>query len=218
MSDLARRPFPWAASLLALLAVSIAGYAIVVYLTGHPLDSGFLQGKKAYQSFQATPTWTFALVVHAAGGSLALIVGALQWLRLRSLRSFHRALGLGYAVSIAAAGLAGLVMAPVAMGGWVAVAGFLLLDLAWLGTTARAAFLGMSLGRPGVDVAAHRSLHRAWMIRSYALTAAAITLRLWIPLLTLGLDFLTAYTIISWLCWVPNLVVAELLLRRQPNR
>lgn len=215
MSDLSRRPFPWAASLLAVLAVSIAGYAIVVYLTGRPLESGFLQGKVAFQSFQATPTWTLALVFHAAGGSLALVSGALQWLRLKSLRRFHRPLGMIYAVSIAVAGLAGLVMAPVAMGGWVSVAGFFALDLAWLGATARAAFLGWSLGRTGVDAAVVRGLHRAWMIRSYALTAAAITLRLWMPILALtGLGFLPAYVIISWLCWVPNLVVAEVLVRR----
>jgi len=212
------RTFPWGASLLALLAFSIAGYAVAVYLTGRPLASGFLQGKGAYQGFQPTPTWTLALVLHAAGGSLALVTGALQWLRLKALRGLHPALGLTYALSILVAGLAGLVMAPVAMGGWVSALGFLALDVAWLGTTARAAALGWQLGRPGADRVALRARHRAWMVRSYALTAAAITLRLWMPLLALaGLEFVSAYVIIAWLCWVPNLVVAEILVRRSPS-
>lgn len=216
MPDPSRRAFPWGASTLALFAFSIAAYAVASYLTGNPLASGFFQGKKAYQDFDASPAWTLALVLHAGAGSLALVTGALQWLRLKSLRGLHRSLGAGYALSIAVAGSAGLVMAPVAMGGWVSVVGFLLLDLVWLGTTARATFLGWSLGRPGVDAPLVRVRHRAWMIRSFALTAAAITLRLWIPILALvGLEFLSAYVIISWLCWVPNLLVAEALVRRK---
>jgi Predicted membrane protein (DUF2306) len=54
------------------------------------------------------------------------------------------------------------------------------------------------------------------MIRSFALTAAAITLRIYLPLLPLtGLSFSTSYRIIAWACWVPNLFVAEWILRYQ---
>jgi hypothetical protein len=57
------------------------------------------------------------------------------------------------------------------------------------------------------------------MIRSYALTLAAVTLRLWLPLSQVaGIDFMTAYVAIAWLCWVPNLLVAEWFLRRRPRR
>jgi uncharacterized membrane protein YozB (DUF420 family) len=60
--------------------------------------------------------------------------------------------------------------------------------------------------------------HRAWMIRSYALTLAAVTLRLYLPVVLLsGVDFPFAYRAISFLCWVPNLVLAEVYLRaRRP--
>jgi hypothetical protein len=58
--------------------------------------------------------------------------------------------------------------------------------------------------------------HRAWMIRSFALTFAAVTLRLYLPLAAvLSLDFVDAYRAISFLAWVPNLVVVELYLRRR---
>jgi len=37
----------------------------------------------------------------------------------------------------------------------------------------------------------------------------AVTLRLWLPLLTIALGaFIPAYRIVAWLCWVPNMVFA----------
>jgi hypothetical protein len=51
------------------------------------------------------------------------------------------------------------------------------------------------------------------MIRSYALTFAAVTLRIWLPLgQVLHFDFVEAYRVIAWLCWVPNLLAAEWIL------
>ena len=56
--------------------------------------------------------------------------------------------------------------------------------------------------------------HRAWMIRSFALTLAAVTLRLYLPVASLmSIPFDDAYRAISFLAWVPNLLVAELYLR-----
>jgi hypothetical protein len=52
------------------------------------------------------------------------------------------------------------------------------------------------------------------MIRSFALTFAAVTLRIYLPLsLAAGLDYADSYPVIAWLCWVPNLLVAQLLVR-----
>jgi hypothetical protein len=42
-----------------------------------------------------------------------------------------------------------------------------------------------------------------------------VTLRLYLPLSgLLGLPFETRYRVIAWMCWVPNLLVAELLVRQ----
>ncbi|MFD0890733.1 DUF2306 domain-containing protein, partial [Streptosporangium algeriense] len=69
------------------------------------------------------------------------------------------------------------------------------------------------------DVAAHRR----WATRAFALTYAAVTLRAWplvlVPLQTaFGVDEVTAfdrsYLADSFLSWVPNLLVAEAVLRR----
>jgi predicted membrane protein DUF2306 len=67
--------------------------------------------------------------------------------------------------------------------------------------------------------------HRAWMMRNFALTYAAVTLRLWLGLL-IGLQaipgdfdfesaFANAYGVVPFLAWLPNLVVAEWLIRRR---
>jgi uncharacterized membrane protein len=54
--------------------------------------------------------------------------------------------------------------------------------------------------------------HRRWMIRNYSLTFAAVTLRLWLPILMgFGNEFPEAYATVAWLSWVPNLIVAEII-------
>ena len=84
--------------------------------------------------------------------------------------------------------------------------GFAALGVAWIGATS-AAWLRIRQG----DVAGHR----AWMTRSFLLTLAAVTLRLYLPLAgLLGLPFDTSYALVSWMCWVPNLVLAEVIVRR----
>jgi hypothetical protein len=52
------------------------------------------------------------------------------------------------------------------------------------------------------------------MIRSFALTLAVVTLRIYLPIgVTLNNgEFTLPYTIISWACWVPNLIAAEIFL------
>ena len=53
------------------------------------------------------------------------------------------------------------------------------------------------------------------MVRNFALTFAAVTLRLWLPAsIVAGFPFELAYPVIAWLCWLPNLVAAELLFNR----
>jgi hypothetical protein len=52
-------------------------------------------------------------------------------------------------------------------------------------------------------------LHRAWMIRNFALTTAAVTLRIYLPVSMLaGIPFGIAYPVVAWLCWLPNLFAA----------
>jgi uncharacterized membrane protein YozB (DUF420 family) len=57
--------------------------------------------------------------------------------------------------------------------------------------------------------------HRQWILRSFALTLAAITLRIYVFLGSWSFDLEqpTSYATIAWLSWVPNLIICELYLR-----
>ena len=98
---------------------------------------------------------------------------------------------------------------PSANWGLVTHFGFGFMAIFWVATTLNA-YRHIRRG----DVVAHR----AWMLRSYALTLAAVTLRLYLPLSQIAaIEFEAAYKAISWLCWVPNLLVVEwFILARNP--
>ncbi len=152
--------------------------------------------------------WKLSFYLHISGALVALAVGSVQfwpWLRKRHLK-LHKVLGKLYALGIAIAAPAGLYMAVFARGGIFAQIGFVCMDLAWIYTTYR--------GVHAIIVEKNVAVHRDWITRSYAVTFAAVTLRLWVPVLSLGLG-MTETEVLSltpWLSWVPNLIVAELIL------
>ncbi len=121
-------------------------------------------------------------------------------------------------VAILIAAVAGLFLLPFNSAGAVGVAGFGLLAALW----GLFAILGFRTIRRR-DIAQHR----AWMTRAFALTYAAVMLRVWLPLLMVlhiaaGVDpdtaFTAAYVYVPFLAWVPNLVAAELIIRRSRRR
>ena len=152
-----------------------------------------------------------AFYAHVGLAPIALALVPFQlWRGLRDRhRPVHRLLGRLYGAAVMLSGLGGLWLALTTTSGPVASSGFALLAVLWLATTA----IGIQSAMSG-DLARHR----VWMIRSIALTLAAVTLRIYLPLSMLtGMDFDTAYAAIAWLCWVPNLLVAEYLVGRRPS-
>lgn len=148
------------------------------------------------------------LVVHVAGAATALLVSPLQLMPAirRGRPALHRWLGRIYVVGCTVGGIAGLPLAWGSAAGPIASAGFGSLALGWLATT----LVGWRAG-------AQRRLveHRSWMVRSFSLTYAAVTLRLYLAILpALPIAFVSGYRAVAFLCWVPNLLVAELWLRR----
>jgi hypothetical protein len=66
-----------------------------------------------------------------------------------------------------------------------------------------------------MNVTGKVQLHRRWMLRNYALTFAAATLRIELPLLIIsGVTFPVAYTLVAWISWMSNWLVVEGWLRR----
>jgi uncharacterized membrane protein len=149
-----------------------------------------------------------AVIVHASSASLALLFGPWQFLagfRKRSLMA-HRLVGYVYIAAVIVGWLSSLFLIKHADYGIVSSGGFLFLGLAWIFTTLMGLF---------TVIRKRVASHRQWMIRSYALTTSAITLRLYLLIsVGMGLDFSIAYPAIAWLCWIPNWLVAELLFLR----
>jgi uncharacterized membrane protein len=213
-------PVSWTA--VTLISLAITGYFVGQYAAGS-LDVLSERGVGLATTYANRPfPVQTAFYVHIVSAGLALAVGPFQFakaIRVR-YRAVHRWIGRTYAVSIAFASVSGLVMAAFNSAGFVGFFGFGTLSVLWAWTTWR----GYRAIRER-DVASHQ----AWMIRSFALTFAAPTLRLWLGVLILfqvvvgtgGADvevdqlMANAYAAVPFLCWLPNIVVAEIMIRRR---
>lgn len=146
--------------------------------------------------------WNLAFHTHIIWGGIALLTGWSQFVGRWRVHypHLHRRLGKLYVVAVSISGLAALYIGIFATGGWVPSAGFIGLGLAWLGTTL-AAWSHIRKKRI--------AKHRVMMIYSYAACLAAVTLRIYLPILVhFTGSFEKAYPVVAWLCWVPNLVAA----------
>lgn len=162
-----------------------------------------------------------ALVVHVLTAATALLLGVLQLVpRIRARRTLHRRVGRTFLVAgVVAFGLTGIPLALTTPNGDVTRYGIMVPAIGWLVCAA----LGWTAIRAG-----RLADHRAWMIRTYALTFFAITTRMLVPLLiAVQMPFqehrsadvvrqLVTSTIPygQWLGWVIDLVVAQYVIHR----
>lgn len=211
-----RKYLPW--GLMAFFAIGVSLVAVAPYTTFN--SDNFNSATARYAT--APDLQYVGLFVHAFSGGLALIVGPFQFLKgLRDRRpTLHRWLGRVYLFGILFGGLSALVIAPGIVSGLVGEVGLVSLAVLWL-WTGYMAYASIRAGRV--------EAHRRWMTRNFALTLAAVTLRLWIGILIAtqvpvletkyGGDFdalfVEIYRVVMWLAWVPNLIVAEMLISRR---
>ena len=211
-----KKKFPW--GLMAFLAIGVAIAAIAPYATFNPANFN-----NATARFATESTLRYAgLFVHAFSGGIALILGPFQFLsRLRQRRpNLHRWMGRIYLLGILFGGLSAFLIAPGMISGLVGEFGLITLAILWLWT----GFMAYTNIRAG-----NVEIHREWMIRNYALTFAAATLRLWLgTLIGTQLPFLETryagdfdalfvevYRVVMWISWVPNLIIAEMIVQRR---
>ncbi len=203
-----RSAFWW----MLLSALAIAVFAPLPYALNSLADLSSDGAPLAANYVERSAVIRFFFYLHIGFGGLALLLSPLQFasrLRIRAPQ-VHRVIGRIILVSIALAGVGGLVLAPHSVAGPVGTVGFGLLAVLWVAFAATA-FRAIRIRDIGT--------HQRWMIRTFALTYAAVTLRLWLfVLMTIqialaGVDpqtaFERAYLIVPFLAWVPNVLVAE---------
>lgn len=193
--------FGWV--VMTLMALYLSAVTLVYF--SFRSDVYFLLAKKAVVDFLP---WRVAFYIHITGGLIALAVGPFQFLekfRARHMK-LHRQLGKIYVAAILVlGGPAGFFMAFFANGGPWADVGFMVMAFLWVGTT----WLGLR------DIMRKDLMgHIRWMIRSYAMCFAAVTLRILTPTLSLVFHMKIAYILIlvAWLSWMINLVFAQLII------
>lgn len=170
-------------------------------------DIAFLRIK---QDVINIPFYKLAFFTHVYTAIFVLPAGFTQfsvYLR-RKLPVLHKYTGWLYAaVVILLAGPSGLYMGIYANGGLISQASFILLAALWIWFTAVAVLKA---------VQGDYKTHREFLIRSFALTLSAITLRAWKYLLVFLFEPrpMDVYQIVAWLGWIPNLIIAELIIRK----
>jgi len=160
-------------------------------------------------------SWRTTFYIHIISAMIVLIIAPFQFikkLRNKYLKS-HRRIGKVYAYGVVAlAAPSGFFMAFYAEGGLWSTLAFIVMSFLWIFTTVMA-----------VMYARKKKIieHKKWMIRSVALTFAAVTLRLLVPLFSSYLMLEDNFVIVStaWLSWMINLAIAEsLILWTLPNK
>lgn len=189
----------------AFLGVGVGLYPLLYFFLDRQF--GLLASKS--EELLADVFWNIGFYGHILLGGLALMIGWVQFskkMRSRNL-NLHRNLGKVYVIAAIISGICGIFIAFNATGGVITMLGFIGLGLVWLYTTLNAYF---AIRKGDIQ------LHQGMMVYSYAACFAAVTLRIWLPLLTIAFgDFTTAYRIVAWLCWVPNIIFAYFWVKRR---
>ncbi|MDF3025734.1 MAG: hypothetical protein K0S23_41 [Fluviicola sp.] len=155
--------------------------------------------------------WRYSFYIHVFSSILIITSGLFQFSKtiLNKYARIHRISGAVYLLAtLLISGPAALVMSFYANGGYPAQASFVILSVLWLGST----FLAYYFVRKK-----NYEAHGKWMVRSYALTLSAVSLRLYSYLFNvfhLTMNPVDLYILLSWMSWLPNLFIAEILIKR----
>jgi hypothetical protein len=186
------------------VALGLAGVVAIIFFSAAALPY-FLSSTYGPPEYAPRRGW---LLLHIAGGAVALFTGPLQlWLGLADRgMAWHRRMGKIYMAAVAVGAIGAFYLSIHTDFGWVFGAGLFGLATAWVLTT------GLAL------VAIKRMLidqHKEWMIRSYVVTFAFVVFRMIFPALQaakIGTPF-EELAVASWACWTIPLLVTEVVLQ-----
>ena len=204
-----RRSITYGLKVLLILILAFFSYLMLrlsLPYTAMRSDVDFLQTK---QNVYHIDYWRTSFYVHVFTSIFVLIAGLTQfntYLQKKQKR-VHRFMGYLYVLLVVfITGPAAFMMGWHANGGLPARTSFTLLAFLWVVFTVFAWWYATQ----------KRFLqHRAFMIRSYALTLSAITLRIYtfsFAWFNVHAKPVEIYVTTAWLSWVPNLIIAEMII------
>ena len=172
-------------------------------------DVAFLQIKQTEVS--SIKSYLPIFYVHVYSAIFVLLAGITQFNSKiqTSCKRLHKVSGYFYSgVVLFLAAPSGIFIGCFANGGLIAKISFVLLGALWFYFTLKAIILILK-----GDVINHKK----YVWRSFALACSAITLRLWKVILVYLFHPapMDVYQIIAWLGWIPNLLIAEWLIKRR---
>lgn len=182
--------------------------AISLQYIPYNTDVAFLRIK---QDVIDVPFYKLAFFTHVYTAVFVLPAGFTQfstYLR-KKFPLVHKYTGWVYAIVVVClAGPGGFYMGLYANGGVTSQVSFCLLAVLWI------YFTGTAIAKV---IKGDIKSHRAFLIRSFALTLSAITLRAWKYLLVFLFQPrpMDVYEIVAWLGWIPNLIIAEIIIRKR---
>lgn len=174
-------------------------------------DVAFLQIKQT--EVESIKLYLPIFYLHVYSAIFVLLAGFTQFSKtlLNKHPKLHRKLGYIYvAMVLLFAAPSGLFIGLFANGGPTAKAAFGILAILWFWFTLKAMLLAKQQ---------RFKAHRHFMLRSFALTCSAITLRLWKVVLVYLFQPapMDVYQIIAWLGWIPNLLLAEWFIKKDKS-
>ena len=194
--------------LIAITATLVGLYPFIYFFIDRKF--GLLQSKT--DALLNNILWNAGFYVHIIFGGIALLIGWTQFGKKRRNKNLklHRQIGKVYVVTALLSAFTSIYIGLYATGGIVAALGFITLGIIWFITTLKA-YTEIKNG----NIVKHQKM----MIYSYAACFSAVTLRIYLPLLVMYFhEFTKAYIIVSWLCWVPNIMFAFFLVKQIPNK
>lgn len=187
---------------IAILFFTYQFLLIIAPYTSWQLDVDFLITK---QHIIHLTHYRAAFYAHIFSSIFVLASGAFLFSKyiLQKAPKLHRYAGRIYVSALLLVSApSGFVMAFYANGGWAAKWSFILMAPLWWYFTWK-----------GLDTARKRQFaeHKKWMLRSYALTLSAVSLRVYQMLLGqfFHLDPITQYVLVSWTAWLGNWAAIE---------
>ena len=192
------------AIIMALSAFTTVYVVLVVLHTrwlSEPSSSEVIPGRWLLNNFMLFTHVILALPCLLTGPWLFLPRVQERWPKV------HRWLGYSYIGGVLVSAVFGFLLAVCNARGMMSKTGFGLLAIVWFSTTLMAFKWA---------VKQNWKLHRRWMLRSYSVSLAVVTIRFLKP--PFGMTAEEWYPWMTWVCWVPNLFLGEIYVRMTDYR